>query len=72
MKILGATAHYVSSELDEGPIIEQSVDRINHSTTAKEMEIIGRDIESITLAKAVKYHTEQRIFLNDNKTVIFN
>ena len=72
VKILGATAHYVSSELDEGPIIEQSVDRINHSTTPKEMEIIGRDIESITLAKAVKYHTEQRIFLNDNKTVIFN
>ena len=72
VKILGATAHYVSSELDEGPIIEQSVDRINHSKTPKEMEIIGRDIESITLAKAVKYHTEQRIFLNKNKTVIFN
>ena len=72
VKILGATAHYVSSELDEGPIIEQSVDRINHSMTPKEMEIIGRDIESITLAKAVKYHVEQRIFLNDGKTVIFN
>lgn len=72
VKILGATAHYVSAELDEGPIIEQSVDRINHSMTPKEMEIIGRDIESITLAKAVKYHTEQRIFLNENKTVIFN
>ena len=72
VKILGATAHYVSSELDEGPIIEQTVDRINHSMTPKEMEIIGRDIESITLAKAVKYHVEQRIFLNDGKTVIFN
>ncbi len=72
VKILGATAHYVSSKLDEGPIIEQTVDRINHSMTPKEMEIIGRDIESITLAKAVKYHVEQRIFLNDNKTVIFN
>ena len=72
VKILGATAHYVSAELDEGPIIEQSVDRINHSMTPKQMEIIGRDIESITLAKAVKYHTEQRIFLNENKTVIFN
>ena len=71
VKILGATAHYVSSELDEGPIIEQTVDRINHSMTPKEMEIIGRDIESITLAKAVKYHVEQRIFLNDDKTVIF-
>ena len=72
VKILGATAHYVSSELDEGPIIEQTVDRINHSMTPREMEIIGRDIESITLAKAVKYHVEQRIFLNDGKTVIFN
>ena len=71
VKILGATAHYVSSELDEGPIIEQTVDRINHSMTPREMEIIGRDIESITLAKAVKYHVEQRIFLNDGKTVIF-
>ena len=72
VKILGATAHYVSSELDEGPIIEQTVDRINHFMTPKEMEIIGRDIESITLAKAVKYHVEQRIFLNNGKTVIFN
>ena len=72
VKILGATAHYVSSELDEGPIIEQTVDRINHSMTPKEMEIIGRDIESITLAKAVKYHVEQRIFLNDGRTEIFN
>ena len=72
VKILGATAHYVSSDLDEGPIIEQTVDRINHSMTPKEMEVIGRDIESITLAKAVKYHIEQRIFLNGNKTVIFN
>ena len=72
VKILGATAHYVSADLDEGPIIEQTVDRINHSMTPKEMEVIGRDIESITLAKAVKYHIEQRIFLNGNKTVIFN
>ena len=72
VKILGATAHYVSSDLDGGPIIEQTVDRINHSMTPKEMEVIGRDIESITLAKAVKYHIEQRIFLNGNKTVIFN
>ena len=71
VKILGATAHYVTSELDEGPIIEQTVDRIDHSKSPEDMEIIGRDIESITLAKAVQYHSEQRIFLNDNKTVIF-
>lgn len=71
VKILGATAHYVTSELDEGPIIEQTVDRIDHSKSPEDMEVIGRDIESITLAKAVQYHSEQRIFLNDNKTVIF-
>tara|TARA_A100001011_G_scaffold66589_1_gene67717 strand:+ start:755 stop:1612 length:858 start_codon:yes stop_codon:yes gene_type:complete len=71
VKILGATAHYVTSELDEGPIIEQTVDRIDHSKSPEDMEIIGRDIESITLAKAVQYQSEQRIFLNDNKTVIF-
>ena len=71
VKILGATAHYVTSELDEGPIIEQTVDRIDHSKSPEDMEVIGRDIESITLAKAVQYHSEQRIFLNNNKTVIF-
>ena len=71
VKILGATAHYVTGELDEGPIIEQTVDRIDHTKSPEDMEIIGRDIESITLAKAVQYHSEQRVFLNNNKTVIF-
>ena len=71
VKILGATAHYVTSDLDEGPIIEQTVDRIDHTKSPDDMEIIGRDIESITLAKAVQYHSEQRVFLNNNKTVIF-
>ena len=71
VKILGATAHYVTSDLDEGPIIEQTVDRIDHTKSPEDMEIIGRDIESITLAKAVQYHSEQRVFLNNNKTVIF-
>jgi len=71
VKILGATAHYVTGELDEGPIIEQTVDRIDHTKSPEDMEIIGRDIESITLAKAVQYHSEQRVFLNSNKTVIF-
>ena len=71
VKILGATAHYVTGELDEGPIMEQTVDRIDHTKSPEDMEIIGRDIESITLAKAVQYHSEQRVFLNNNKTVIF-
>ena len=71
VKILGATAHYVTGELDEGPIIEQTVDRVDHTKSPEDMEIIGRDIESITLAKAVQYHSEQRVFLNNNKTVIF-
>jgi len=72
VKILGATAHYVSSDLDEGPIIDQSVERVDHSKTPKDLELIGRDLESITLARAVKYHIERRIFINKSKTVIFN
>ena len=72
VKILGATAHYVSSDLDEGPIIEQSVERVDHSKSPRDLELIGRDLESITLAKAVKYHIERRIFINNSKTVIFN
>ena len=72
VKILGATAHYVSDKLDEGPIIDQSVERVDHSKTPKDLELIGRDLESITLARAVKYHLEQRVFVNLNKTVIFN
>ena len=72
VKILGATAHYVSSELDEGPIIDQSVDRVDHSKTPKDLELIGRDLESITLARAVKYHLERRVFINNSKTVIFS
>ena len=72
VKILGATAHYVSSDLDEGPIIDQSVDRVDHSKTPKDLELIGRDLESITLARAVKYHIERRVFINNSKTVIFS
>ena len=72
VKILGATAHYVSSDLDEGPIIDQSVDRVDHSKTPKDLELIGRDLESITLARAVKYHLERRVFINNSKTVIFS
>ena len=57
---------------DEGPIIDQSVERVDHAMTPKDLELIGRDLESITLARAVKYHIERRIFINNSKTVIFN
>ena len=69
---MGATAQYVSSELDEGPSIDQSVERVEHSKTPKDLELIGRDLESITLARAVKYHIERRVFINNLKTVIFS
>jgi formyltetrahydrofolate deformylase len=72
VKIIGATAHYVSDELDEGPIIEQEVTRVNHSNTPEQLLAIGRDIESIVLSRAVKYHMEHRVILNGNKTVVFN
>ena len=72
VEIIGATAHYVSNELDEGPIIEQEVTRVNHSHTPDQLLAIGRDIESIVLSRAVKYHIEHRVILNGNKTVVFN
>jgi formyltetrahydrofolate deformylase len=71
VKIIGATAHYVSNELDEGPIIEQEVTRVNHSNTPDQLLAIGRDIESIVLSRAVKYHVEHRVIPNGNKTVVF-
>ena len=71
VKLIGATAHYVSPELDEGPIIEQMVERVDHSQSVEDLVAVGRDVESITLARAVKLHTEHRVFLNGNKTVVF-
>jgi len=71
VKLIGATAHYVSDELDEGPIIDQEVLRVDHTHTPQQLVELGRDIESFVLARAVKYHIERRIFLNGNKTVIF-
>ncbi|WP_370979143.1 formyltetrahydrofolate deformylase [Agaribacterium sp. ZY112] len=72
VKLIGATAHYVTAELDEGPIIEQSVERVNHAQTPEELVEIGRDIEAVTLLRAVRWHAEQRILLNGSKTVVFN
>lgn len=71
VKIIGATAHYVTENLDEGPIIEQEVARVDHSRSPEELVSIGYDIETQVLARAVKYHLENRIFINGNKTVIF-
>ncbi len=71
VKIIGATAHYVTKDLDEGPIIEQETIRVNHSMEIKKLIDMGKDIESTVLSKAIKLHCEKRIFLNKNKTVIF-
>jgi len=71
VKLIGATAHYVTSNLDEGPIIEQEVERVDHTLTPDDLVAVGRDVESVVLARAVKYHTEHRVLLNGNKTVVF-
>ncbi|KAF3385098.1 Formyltetrahydrofolate deformylase [Penicillium rolfsii] len=72
VKIIGATAHFVTSDLDEGPIIEQNVVRVNHSMSPKELTHAGSNVESNVLAAAVKYVTERRVLLNGHKTVVFN
>ena len=71
MKVIGATAHYVTGELDEGPIISQGVHPVSHAHTAEEMSIIGKDIERMVLSQAVKAHAEGRVFLIENRTVVF-
>ncbi|WP_086930141.1 formyltetrahydrofolate deformylase [Agarilytica rhodophyticola] len=71
VKLIGATAHYVTKDLDEGPIIEQSVERVSHADTPQELVQIGRDIEAVTLRRAVHWHSEHRVLLNGKKTVIF-
>ncbi|HEX4918522.1 MAG TPA: formyltetrahydrofolate deformylase [Limnobacter sp.] len=71
VKLIGATAHYVTSDLDEGPIIEQDVARVDHSLTPEELTARGRDTECMVLARAVKWHCEHRVVLNGNKTVVF-
>ena len=71
VKLIGATAHYVTSDLDEGPIIEQDVARVNHSRSVEDLTAIGRDTESQVLARAVKWHSEHRVLLNGSRTVVF-
>jgi formyltetrahydrofolate deformylase len=71
VKLIGATAHYVTSDLDEGPIIEQDVERISHRDTPDDLIRKGRDIERRVLARAVRYHVEGRVMLSGNKAVVF-
>ncbi len=72
VKLIGATAHYVTADLDEGPIIEQDVARSNHSMDTAALAALGRDVESAVLARAVHWHAEHRILLNGSKTVVFH
>jgi formyltetrahydrofolate deformylase len=71
VKLIGATAHYVTADLDEGPIIEQGVERVDHTFTVDDLTAVGRDTESLVLARAVKWHSEHRVLLDGHKTVIF-
>ena len=71
VKIIGATAHYVTANLDEGPIIEQDVQRVDHTTSATEMAAVGRDVECQVLARAVTWHTQNRVMINGTRTIVF-
>jgi formyltetrahydrofolate deformylase len=71
VKLIGATAHYVTADLDEGPIIEQDVERVDHAMTHEALAAIGRDVESVVLARAVRWHVEHRVLLNGHRTVVF-
>jgi len=71
VKIIGATAHYVTPDLDEGPIIEQAVERVDHTMSADDMMASGRDIESAVLARAVRWHAERPVLVNGTRTVVF-
>jgi formyltetrahydrofolate deformylase len=71
VKVIGATAHYVTTELDEGPIIEQEVARVDHSESPEELAEVGRDIECVTLARAVRWHIEHRVMLSGHRTIVF-
>jgi formyltetrahydrofolate deformylase len=71
VKLIGATAHYVTPNLDEGPIIEQDVARVDHADSTDEMTAAGRDVECLVLARAVRWHVEHRVLMNGHKTVVF-
>ncbi|QBI52710.1 formyltetrahydrofolate deformylase [Streptomonospora litoralis] len=71
VKLIGATAHYVTADLDEGPIIEQEVSRVDHTHSPEQLTAIGRDLESLALARAVNWHAQRRVLLNGERTVVF-
>jgi formyltetrahydrofolate deformylase len=71
VKLVGATAHYVTADLDEGPIIEQEVERVSHGVTPEQLVGVGRDVECQVLARAVKWHSERRVLINGSRTVVF-
>ena len=71
MKLIGATAHYVTADLDAGPIIEQEVARVDHAYSPEQLAAVGRDVEAGALARAVRWHAEHRILPNGTKTVVF-
>ena len=71
VKLIGATAHYVTTDLDEGPIIEQGVERVDHSMDPEQLAAVGRDVECMALSRAVRWHAEHRILLNGKSTVVF-
>lgn len=71
VKLIGATAHYVTADLDEGPIIEQETERVNHALSPEDYVAVGRDIESRVLARAVRLHLQRRVLMNGHKTVVF-
>jgi formyltetrahydrofolate deformylase len=72
VKLIGATAHYVTSDLDEGPIIEQDVVRVNHSCDKDDMVRLGRDAEQSVLSRGLRYHLEDRVIVRGNKTIVFS
>ena len=71
VKIIGATSHYVTEDLDAGPIIEQDVIRVSHATTVEEMVRVGRDLEKVVLARAVWMHLQRKVIVDEGRTVIF-
>jgi formyltetrahydrofolate deformylase len=72
VKLIGATAHYATADLDEGPIIDQDVARVSHSHTPQQMQVVGRDLERVVLSRAVRAHAESRVFLLGHRTVVFS
>jgi len=71
VKLIGATAHYVTADLDEGPIIEQDVARVEHTLSSDDLTAVGRDVECVVLARAVRWHVQHRVLMNGHKTVVF-